>query len=165
MWGLHLISFYSRLKLVLIYLILASIVLEPAPWCFAYDKVNYALFLTYYYEIQCFSSRGDPRPISNHHWWDEPGPETKVKDKTFSQLAESALVQVFQEGAKNHRIDVVFDKETSFTRGHPLKMQKEPTEVQIQEYTSGTFSLGTTSSNGESSCAVLPTRQASSSSW
>ena len=39
----------------------------------------------------------------------------KGNDKTFSQLAESALSHVLHEGAKSHRIDVIFDvyKETS----------------------------------------------------
>ena len=41
--------------------------------------------------------------------------QMKGDDKTFAQLAESALFKVLHEGTKSQRIDVVFDvyKETS----------------------------------------------------
>ena len=33
----------------------------------------------------------------------------KGNDQTFSQLAESALIQILHEGARSERIDVVLD--------------------------------------------------------
>ena len=44
----------------------------------------------------------------------------KGSNKTFSQLAESVMTHVLQEGAQSHRIDVVFD----VYEGTSIKMQK-----------------------------------------
>ena len=45
----------------------------------------------------------------------------KGNDQTFSQLAESALIQILHEGARSERIDVVFD----VYREDSIQMQRE----------------------------------------
>ena len=56
--------------------------------------------------------------------------QMKGDDKTFAQLAESALAKVLHEGAKNKQIDVVFDVYK--------EKRKEPTEVQTEAFSSRT---------------------------
>lgn len=63
----------------------------------------------------------------------------KGNDKTFAELAESALNTVLREGAMSHRIDVVFDvyKETSIKDAERVKRGADMTGIQFRNITPG----------------------------
>jgi len=79
----------------------------------------------------------------------------KGNDQTFWQLTETALSYVLHEGSKSHCTDVVFDvyRETS------IKDKEQSNRGADTGIHSRTLHLGTRSSSGGSSYAVLPTKQ------
>ena len=76
--------------------------------------------------------------------------QMKGDDKTFAQLAESALAKVLHEGAKSQQIDVVFDVYK--------EKRKEPTEVQTEAFQFKNKNPVTSSNNGGNCSAVHPTK-------
>ena len=80
--------------------------------------------------------------------------QMKGDDKTFAQLAESALAKVLHEGAKSQQIDVVFDvyKETSIK---DAERANRGTDRGIQFKNKNPV---TSSNNGGNCSAVHPTK-------